>query len=105
MRERLERNAVLLLGIGALTMATICGGIIVSGWFAGVLDDPPERVFWVGAVLAGLTVAVWALAAFPGWGDDGREITRIRRTIRLGLVLTLLSPTLCIGAMIVDFYS
>ena len=39
----------------------------LGGWFAGVLDDPAERVFWLGAVLAFVTVAVLAGAAFPGW--------------------------------------
>ena len=85
-------------------MALVCGSIIVSGWFAGVLDDPPERVFWAGAILAGLTVAVFAPAAFPGGRDDEREITRMRWTIRIGLVLAVVSPALCIAALVADFY-
>jgi hypothetical protein len=82
----------------------VCGAIIVSGWFAGVLDDPPERVFWAGAILAGLTFAVFAAGTFPGGRDDRREAARIRWTIRVGLVMAVLSPALCIGALIVDFY-
>ena len=105
MRESLERRAALLFVGYLLTMATVCGAIIVSGWFAGVLDDPPERMFWLGAVLAFVTVAVFAAAAFPGWADDAREVARIRRTLRVGLVLGVLSPTLCIVALIVDFYT
>jgi hypothetical protein len=104
MRESLERRAALLFVGYLLAMATVCGAIIVSGWFAGVMDDPPERVFWAGAILAGVTVAVLAAAAFPGWSDDQREIARLRWTIRVGLVLAVLSPALCIGALIVDFY-
>jgi hypothetical protein len=105
MRESLERRAALLFVGYLLAMATVCGAVIVSGWFAGVLDDPPERVFWAGAALAGLTVAVLASAAFPGFADDAREIARIRWTIRIGLVLAVLSPALCIGALIVDFFT
>lgn len=103
-RSALERQATSLFIGFLVAMAIICGAIFVSGWFAGVLDDPPERVFWAGAVLAGLTVAVLAAAAFPGGRDDGREIARIRWTMRLGLVLAVVSPALCIGALIADFY-
>ncbi|MCU1418762.1 MAG: hypothetical protein JWP32_2936 [Schumannella sp.] len=105
MRESLERRAALLFVGYLLAMATVCGAVIVSGWFAGVLDDPPERVFWAGAALAGLTVAVLASAAFPGFSEDAREIARIRWTLRIGLVLAVLSPALCIGALIVDFFT
>lgn len=105
MRERLERNAVLLLGIGALTMATICGAIIVSGWFAGVLDDPPERWFWAGSVLELLMVVAFAAAAFPGGDDDVRVIRRVRAFTRVGLVLFVVAPVMCVGALVVDFYS
>ena len=103
-RERLAFRATLLFVGWLLAMGTVCGAIIVSGWFAGVLYDPAERVFWAGAVLSGVTVAVFAGAAFPGWRDDGREVTRVRWTIRVGLLLALLSPALCIGALIADFY-
>jgi len=103
MRESLERRAVALFLGYLLAMAVVCAGIIVSGWFAGVLDDPPERVFWTGAVLAFLTVVVFAAAAFPGGSDEVGEVRRLRWTIRVGLVLGVLSPALCIGALIADF--
>jgi fatty acid desaturase len=105
LRESLERRAVLLFVGYLLAMATVCGAIIVSGWFAGVLDDPPERLFWLGSVLAFVTVVVFAAAAFPGGDDDAREIRRVRRTIRVGLALGVLSPALIIGALVVDFYT
>lgn len=105
LRARLERNAAVLLGIAALTMATICGAIIVSGWFAGVLDDPPERWFWAGSVLEFIMVAVFAAAAFPGGDDDARVIRRVRTLTRIGLVLFIAAPAICIGALIVDFYT
>jgi hypothetical protein len=104
MRADLERRATLLFVGFLLAMAVVCAGVIVSGWFAGVLDDPAERVFWAGAALAGVTVAVFATAAFPGGADDLREITRLRWTIRVGLLLAVISPTLCIAGLIADFY-
>jgi hypothetical protein len=103
-REALEKRATSLFIGYLLAMALVCGSIIVSGWFAGVLDDPPERVFWAGAILAGMNVAVFALAAFPGGRDDVREITRVRWTIRIGLVLAVVSPALCLAALVADFY-
>jgi hypothetical protein len=103
-RARLELQAGLALLTGALTMAIVCGATIVSKWFAGVLWDPAERFFWAGAVLAGLMVAVFAAAAVPGGDDDARVILRIRVLLRIGLLLFVLSPALCIGALIADFY-
>ena len=100
MRERATQVFVGYL----LAMAIVCGAVIVSGWFAGVMYDPAERVFWAGAILAGLTVAVLASAVFPGWSDERREDGRVRWTLRVGLVLAVLSPALCIGALIADFY-
>jgi hypothetical protein len=104
LRADLERRATILFVGYLLAMAILCGGIIVSGWFAGVMDDPAERVFWAGAILAGLTVAVFGAAAFPGGRDDVRDAARIRWTLRLGLLLAVLSPALCVGALIADFY-
>ena len=93
-----------LFGVAALVMALICGAVIVSGWFAGVIQDSYERVFWAGALAAGLMIAVLAGAAWPGGGDDRRTVVRIRWLMRLGLVLSVLSPTLCIGALVADFF-
>lgn len=104
-RARLERNAILLLGIGALTMAVICGAVIVSGWFAGVIDDRSERWFWAGAVLEFVMVGVFAAAAFPGGRDDRAAIARMTWLIRVGLVLLIAAPAICIGALVVDFYT
>ncbi|THG30992.1 hypothetical protein [Naasia lichenicola] len=103
-RTRLELQAALGLLAGVIAMATICGAIIVSGWFAGVLWDPAERFFWAGAAAGGLMVASFAAAAFPGGDDDERAIFRIRLFVRIGLLLLVVAPTLCIGAMVADFY-
>lgn len=98
-----ERAGLVFVGY-LLAMAIVCGAVIASGWFAGVMDDPAERVFWAGAILAGLTVAVLAAAAFPGWSDERREESRVRWTLRVGLVTGVLAPALCIGALIADFF-
>ncbi len=103
-RSRLELQAALGLLAGVIAMATICGAIIISGWFAGVLWDPAERFFWAGGAAGGLMVASFAAAAFPGGDDDERAILRIRLFVRIGLLLLVLAPTLCIGAMVADFY-
>ena len=88
----------------ALVMAILCGAVIVSGWFAGVIDDEPERVFWVGAILELLMVFAFGAAAFPGGDDDARAIHRVRLLIRVGLVMFVIAPVLCLGALIVNFY-
>lgn len=103
-RQHAERTAVLLLGVGALSLAIVCGAVIVSGWFAGVLQDRFERWFWAGALLGLAMLVVFAIAAMPGGRDDRREVARIRRLLRAGLALLILAPLLCIGALVADFY-
>jgi hypothetical protein len=98
-----ERAALGFAGY-LLAMAVVCGAVIVSGWFAGVLDDPAERVFWAGAILAGLTVAILAAAVFPGWKDEAREERRVRWTLRAGLTTGMLAPGLCLTGLIADFF-
>lgn len=104
MRERLERSAVLLFASTAMVMAVVCGAIIVSGWFAGVIEDHAERVFWAGAILALLGVLTLGAAALPGGENDRVEVTRLRWLTRIGLIAFLLAPCLCIGALVADFY-
>jgi len=103
-RARLERNAVVLFAVAALVMAIVCGAIIVAGWFAGVIEDHAERWFWAGAILNFIMVAVFAAAAFPGGDDDVRVIRRVRLLTRVGLVLFIVAPAICIGALVADFY-
>jgi hypothetical protein len=103
-RAELERHASVLLLAAALTMAVVCGAVIVSGWFAGALVDSWERLFWAGALLGGLMVAVFAAAAAPGGEDARRACIRISWLLRLGLLLLVLAPALCIVALVGDFY-
>jgi MFS family permease len=103
-RAELERHAAVLFAAAALTMAVVCGAVIVSGWFAGALVDRWERVFWAGALLAGLMVATFAAAAAPSGADARRGNRRTLWLLRAGLVQFVLAPALCIVALVGDFY-
>ena len=103
-RRRLEQSAALVYVGAALAMAVVCAAVIISGWFAGVIEDRAERVFWAGAVLGGLGVTALAAAVFPGGDDDERAVRRIRLLLRVGLVAFTVAPALCVGALVADFF-
>jgi hypothetical protein len=103
-RRDLERMATMVLATFATVMALVCSAVIVSGWFAGVMEDHAERFFWAGAVLSFVNIGVLAGAVFPGGDDDLRTIRRVRALTRLGLILFVAAPALCIGSLIADFY-
>ena len=103
-RRHAESSAIALFGIAAVVMAIVCGAIITSGWFAGVIQDTYERVFWAGSILAGLGVAILGVAAVAGGSDNGRAVRRIRMLSRTGLVMFLVAPALCIGSLVADFF-
>jgi len=103
-RQRAERTAAVLFVGAALVMAILCGAIIVSGWFAGVLEDHAERIFWSGSVVGLLMVFAFAAAAFPGGLDDERVTRRVILLTRIGLVLFIAAPTLCLYALVADYY-
>ncbi|GAB3605680.1 hypothetical protein GCM10027413_10890 [Conyzicola nivalis] len=103
-RSELERHAAVLFCAAALTMAIICGSVIVSGWFAGVLVDRWERVFWAGSLLGGVMVSVFAAAALPSGSDARRAAVRITSLLRVGLLLFVVAPAVCIVALVGDFY-
>ncbi|MDO9395602.1 MAG: hypothetical protein Q7T71_03550 [Herbiconiux sp.] len=103
-RAELERHAATLFGAVTLTMAIVCGAVIVSGWFAGVLVDSWERLFWAGFALSFVMLAVFAAAAVPGGRDAARACARILWLLRIGLVLFVACPVLCVLALVGDFY-
>ena len=105
LRSRSELVAAVLFVGSALCMAVVCGAVIVSGWFAGAIADPPERVFWFGAALAGLAIVVLGAAAVPGGQDDARALRRTRLLLRIGLAMFLIAPALCVGALVVNFFA
>ena len=104
LRSHYERHAALTFLAAGLIMAVICGGIIVSGWFAGVMTDRYERFFWGGAITAGVAVFTLAVASMPFGSDDRAAIMRLRVLTTVGLSLFLVAAVLCIGAMVADFY-
>ena len=103
-RRHLERQALGAFAVTAIVMAIICGAIIVSGWFAGVMTDRYERFFWGGAVLAAVSVFALAVASMPFGSNDRSAIRRVRVLTTAGLGCYLVAVVLCIGAMIADFY-
>lgn len=103
-RAELERHAATLFVGAVLCVAVVCGAVIVSGWFAGVLVDSWERLFWAGFVSSIVMVAVFAAAAAPGGRDARRACLRITWLVRVGLVLFVLSPAMCILSLVGDFY-
>jgi hypothetical protein len=103
-RHDAERAAQAVFAVAALATAIVCAGVIVSGWFAGVIEDRFERIFWTGALLAGLMNVVLAGAVWPGGRDDVRATRRVILLTRVGLVLFVVSPTLCLGALVADFF-
>jgi MFS family permease len=104
LRSHYERHAVGALAVTGLAMAIVCGAVIVSGWFAGVMTDRYERFFWGGAITAAVAVFVLAVASMPFGGNDRAAVGRIRALVSVGLVLFMLAVVLCVGAMIADFY-
>jgi hypothetical protein len=54
LRSHYERHAAVVFGVTALSMVIVCGAVVVSGWFPGVMTDRWERLFWAGAITAAL---------------------------------------------------
>ena len=104
LRSHYEQQALGAFAVTALVMAIICGAIIVSGWFAGIMTDRYERFFWGGAVLAAVSVFVLAVASMPFGANDLGAVRRIRVLVTTGLGLYFVAVVLCVGAMIADFY-
>ena len=102
--SELELRAVLLFAVASLTMAIVCGAVIVSHWFAGVMVDSWERVFWAGTLVAGLMIVVFAAAAVPAGADARRSCVRISWLLRIGLLLFVVSAALCVLGLVGDFF-
>jgi hypothetical protein len=98
-----KRDAELMalgrFGVSAIVMATVCGAIIVSGWFAGVIQDVYERFFWAGSLLAALAITVMGAAVVIGGSPRAVSLTS-----RIGLAMFLVAPVFCVGSLVADFY-
>ncbi len=96
---RAERKAVSLFIGCALVAGVVVAGITVAKWGGGILDNRVEPLFWAGAILGGLALAVLGLATLPR--RSARLITALSR---IGVVLFLVAPTLCIVAIFWDYW-
>lgn len=96
---RAERKAVVLFGAATVAAAVVVAGITIAGWGGGTLDDRIEPLFWAGAILGGLALALLGLATLPR-----RSAAIITALSRAGILLFLIAPTLCIVAIFVDYW-
>ena len=97
--SRAERKAVHLFIGCALVAGVVVAGITVAGWGGGILDNRVEPLFWAGAILGALALALLGLATLPR-----RSARLITGFTRAGVVLFLVAPTLCILAIFWDYW-
>lgn len=97
--KHLERQAATLFVGTALVAAIAVAAMIVADWSGGRLDNRIEPLFWAGAILGGLALALLGLATLPR--RSARLITALSR---IGVVLFLVAPTMCIVAIFWDYW-
>lgn len=97
--SRAERKAVALFAGATVAAAIVVAGITVANWGGGILDNRIEPLFWAGAILGGIALAVLGAATMPR-----RSAGLITALSRAGTLLFLVAPTLCIVAIFVDFW-
>jgi hypothetical protein len=104
-RQHLERQATQLFLGTALIAAIVVGSLRMSGWSGGHLDNRIEPLFWAGAILAGVAIILFALAAFsrPRAADD-RAVSVDARLIQAGLLLFAAGPVICVVAVFGDYW-
>jgi hypothetical protein len=96
---RAERKAVPLFVGAGVVVAVVVAGITVAEWGGGILDNRVEPLFWAGAILGGIALALLGLATLPR-----RSATLITALSRTGVLLFLVAPTLCILAIFWDYW-
>jgi hypothetical protein len=98
--ERLERQAATLFVGTSLVAAIAVGAMIVADWSGGRLDNRIEPLFWAGAVLGAVGIALLGIAAIP------ETVPRrgILNLIRVGVALFLVAPVLCTVAVFGDYW-
>lgn len=103
-RLDVERRAVVVFGAALVTTAAVVAGLLVSGWHGGSLDNRVEPVFWAGALLGALGIVLLGVAAMPGGRNDRLALGITSWLLRLGILLLLVAPTLCILAVFLDYW-
>lgn len=96
---RAERKAVSLFVGCAVVAGVVVAGITIAGWGGGILDNRVEPLFWAGAILGAIAIALLGLATLPR-----RSAGLITGLTRAGVLLFLVAPTLCILAIFWDYW-
>lgn len=96
---RAERKAAALFAAAVVAAAVVVAGITIAGWGGGRLDNRIEPLFWAGAILGGIAIALLGLATLPR-----RSAAIITTLSRAGILLFLVAPTLCIVAIFADYW-
>jgi hypothetical protein len=103
-RHRETQATALFLGTALIAALTV-GALRVSGWGGGVLDNRIEPLFWAGAILAGVAIGLFALAAAPRPRmPDDRAAAWMARLITVGLALFVVGPILSVVAVFTDYW-
>lgn len=102
--ELVDRKATTLFAATSLVAAITVGAMLVGDWGAGVLDNRIEWVFWAGAILGAVGIALLGFAALPAGSDPARAARRAAGLVRAGLLLFMLAPVLCVVAVFTDYW-
>ncbi|CAN5253360.1 hypothetical protein BH09ACT5_BH09ACT5_10270 [soil metagenome] len=99
-----NRTATALFASTSLVAAITVGALLVGDWGAGILDNRVEWVFWAGAILGAVGIALLGLATLPPGRDLSRTVRRSSALVRAGLALFLVAPVLCVVAVFTDYW-
>jgi len=99
-----DRKATGLFGATSIVAAITVGSMLVGNWGAGILDNRVEWVFWAGAILGAIGIALLGLATLPPGHDLTRSVRTANALVRVGLVLFLIAPVLCVVAVFTDYW-
>jgi hypothetical protein len=99
-----ERKATTLFSSTSIVVAITVGAMLVSGWKAGSLDNRVEWIFWAGAIIGAVGIVLFGLASLPTATETQLQLARIDRRIRIGMILFLLAPALCVFAVMADYW-
>jgi hypothetical protein len=97
--RRAEQKAVTLFVGTSLVAAITVGAMLVGGWGGGVLDNRIETLFWAGAILGAVGIALLGIATLPV-----QRVGLIIGLTRVGVLLFLVAPVLCVIAVFTDYW-
>jgi hypothetical protein len=101
---RVERTASTLFAGTGIVAAITVGAMLVGNWAAGILDNRVEWVFWAGAILGAIGIALFGVAAVSAGRDASRAARRASALVRAGMVLFIAAPVLCVVAVFTDYW-